>query len=239
MIHHPIGHPISHQNWRDLLFVHWKVDKDEIQKTLPPGLFVDTFQNDAYLSVVFFNIENGSPSYFPAIPGLSNFTEINVRTYVYDENGNRGVWFYSLDINSFLASRIAYLFFSLPYYFGNFTKQILNEMITIKGQRFDKPPLSYSVTFQPSKENDYFAKESTLEFFLLERYALFTYHRNHLNMLCVKHTPYPLKGVKILNLQPPTWEPYTFQLNKAEPDLFHYSPEVDVDIFCLVKITSK
>src|SRR5918912_739696 len=38
----------------------------------------------------------------PAVPWLSRFPEINVRTYVRDGRGRRGIWFFSLD-----AARLA------------------------------------------------------------------------------------------------------------------------------------
>ena len=73
-----------YQRWRDLLFLHWEYPAAAIQETLPDGLFVDTFGGKAYLGIVPFFMKNIRPVFLPAVPGLSNFMEVNVRTYVYD-----------------------------------------------------------------------------------------------------------------------------------------------------------
>jgi len=112
---YPDQNPVMDQKWRRMLFLDWEFDHETIQKTLPPGLTVDTFEGKAYLSIVAFNMEGVKPKLFPSIPGLSNFTEINVRTYVYDAKGVPGVWFYSLDANQYIAVQMARQFFSLPY----------------------------------------------------------------------------------------------------------------------------
>jgi hypothetical protein len=78
-----------------------------IQATLPEGLFVDTFGGTAYLGIVPFFMRNIRPRCLPAVPGISNFMELNLRTCVFDRSGVPGVWFYSLDANQWLAVRIA------------------------------------------------------------------------------------------------------------------------------------
>ena len=111
----PLARPVMFQQWRDLLFLHWEFSVAEIQRTLPEGLFVDTFEGKAYLGVVPFFMQNIRPRFLPAVPGLSNFMEMNLRTYVHDRAGVPGVWFYSLDANQPLAVAIARRLFHLPY----------------------------------------------------------------------------------------------------------------------------
>src|SRR5262245_39115318 len=105
---------VMYQNWRDLLFIHWEYDSAFIQSTLPRGLYVDSFQGKAYVGIVPFFMNNVHPRYFPNLPGISNFLELNVRTYVHDENGTPGIWFYSLTANSWLAVQLARRIFHLP-----------------------------------------------------------------------------------------------------------------------------
>src|SRR5437660_634498 len=88
---------IMYQSWRDLLFLHWQYDAAAIQRTLPPGLQVDTFAGKAYLGIIPFFMQNVHPILVPPLAWLSDFLELNVRTYVFDENGVPGIWFYSLD----------------------------------------------------------------------------------------------------------------------------------------------
>src|SRR5688500_14739545 len=98
---------IMFQKWRSLLFLHWSFDPEVIQNTLPKGLFVDTFNNRAYIGIVPFFITDLRMAIMPSIPNFSRFLELNMRTYVYDQNGTPGVWFYSLDINSAAATLAA------------------------------------------------------------------------------------------------------------------------------------
>ena len=78
-------------------------------------LGVDTWEGRAYVGVVPFTMKDVSPWWSPSVPGISNFHELNVRTYVHDAQGNPGVWFYSLDCNQPLAVQLARRLFSLPY----------------------------------------------------------------------------------------------------------------------------
>ncbi len=106
--------PVMKQRWDRLLFLHWQADGDELQKRLPPGLKIDLFKGKAYIGVVPFLMRKIRPVYSPWVPWLSNFLELNVRTYVVDENGTPGVWFFSLDTDRWIARTVARRFFQLP-----------------------------------------------------------------------------------------------------------------------------
>jgi uncharacterized protein YqjF (DUF2071 family) len=92
----PDSPSVLHQRWERLLFLHWKWDPAAIQATLPPGLTVDTWQSTAWLGIVPLFMRDIRPRFVPAALA-SNFYELNLRTYVYDERGRPGVYFYSLD----------------------------------------------------------------------------------------------------------------------------------------------
>lgn len=80
-----------YQEWRDLLSLHWEYSVAAVQATLPDGLFVDAFGGKTYLGLVPFFMRNIRPRFLPAVPGISNFMELNLRTYVYDRSGVPGV----------------------------------------------------------------------------------------------------------------------------------------------------
>jgi len=100
----------GYQSWSDLTFLHWRIEPESIQKLLPPGLTVETFDHSAWVGIVPFSMEKVRPWWAPAVPGISWFLETNVRTYVRHTNGDTGVWFFSLDANSRLAVRVARTF---------------------------------------------------------------------------------------------------------------------------------
>ena len=70
------------QTWHDLLFAHWPVPADQVRPYIPPGLELDTFDDTAWLSVVPFRMSGVRPRHLPAVPWLSAFPELNLRTYV-------------------------------------------------------------------------------------------------------------------------------------------------------------
>src|SRR5215212_5448670 len=85
------------------------------QSLVPPALSIDTFEGSAWLGVVPFDMTGVRPHFLPAVPGLSHFPEINLRTYVTAE-GRPGIWFFSLDAHSRVAVRLARGTFHLPYF---------------------------------------------------------------------------------------------------------------------------
>ncbi|HAV13954.1 MAG TPA: hypothetical protein DCX06_10765, partial [Opitutae bacterium] len=49
------GQPVvMYQRWRELLFLHWSLDPNKVQASLPPGLRVDTYSGHAWVGIVPF-----------------------------------------------------------------------------------------------------------------------------------------------------------------------------------------
>jgi len=107
------------QSWRDLLFAHWPLPIDAVRPLVPPAFGIDAFAGEAWISIVPFRMANVRPARLPALPWLSAFPELNVRTYVtaLGPTGIKpGVFFFSLDAANPVAVAIARRFFHLPYY---------------------------------------------------------------------------------------------------------------------------
>jgi uncharacterized protein len=60
----PERRQVMYQRWEQLLFLHWKWDAGEIQKTLPEGLHVDTWGGAAWLGIVPFYMRAVRPILF-------------------------------------------------------------------------------------------------------------------------------------------------------------------------------
>ena len=58
---------VMHQRWENLLFLHWSITPELIQRTLPPGLHADTFAGDAWLGIVPFAMRAVRPAGLPAV----------------------------------------------------------------------------------------------------------------------------------------------------------------------------
>lgn len=109
---------VMRMTWRELLFAHWRLAPDVIQRRLPAGVTVDRFDNAAWLGIVPFRMTGirprGLPGFLPGLPTTAAFTELNVRTYV-RVNGRPGVWFFSLDAPHRLPVAVARRAYHLNY----------------------------------------------------------------------------------------------------------------------------
>ena len=226
----PSRSPVMFQTWSDLLFLHWEVDPEIIAARLPDGLTVDLHEGKAYLGIVPFFMEKVRPRFLPAVPWLSHFLELNVRTYVHDENGRPGVWFFSLDCNQPIAVEIARRFFHLPYQHARMSREGDLYRCHRKGQ-------SEEAVFKYPQMRDFkTAEPGSLEFFLLERYLLFSDAGKGL-LYCgqVNHEPYLFCEVEVpqISMAPFVWE--GFEIAGA-PVSSLASPGVAVSIYPLSKI---
>lgn len=223
---------IMHQRWEQLLFLHWKMDPKLIQKTLPEGLTVDTFDGYAWVAIVPFFMRGIRPRFLPPVPGISDFLELNLRTYVHDAHGHPGVWFYSLDCNQALAVWTARTFFHLPYQNARMTHRLGPDGgVTYTSQRLGQAHTS-TFRYRLSQES-HEAEPGSLEFFLAERYLLFSNTPRGLRMGRVHHRPYPLSEVAV-----DEWDAQLFALNglpvpATPPDHVIGSAGVQVSIYPL------
>ncbi len=168
---------LFYQNWNDLLFLHWAYPVEEIASTLPPGLHVDTYDDYAWVGAVATSMSDIRARFAPKLPGISSLHELNLRTYVYDNLGRTGVWFYSLDANSRVAVQLGRHLFHLNYHFSEISRSQQVEGNTFRhelsAERLSAPRLE-QVGIKWNSTNSYLAAEpDSFEFFLLERYSFF------------------------------------------------------------------
>ncbi len=227
---------VMRQTWRSLFFAHWKVDPSLIAKSLPEGLYPDLFDGAGWIGVVPFAMDAVRPRGFPAVPWLSWFLELNVRTYVHDDNGLPGVWFYSLDCNQPVAVEIARGLFHLNYRHAQMkVRKDRNGAFRYQSRLLGEEQ-TVVLAYQPRGEL-YEAEVGSLLFFLVERYLLYSQNRSgELFTGRVHHEPYRMAevvaevdGTAIARL---TGLP---DLDR-QPDHLCYSPGVDVTIYPLRRV---
>ena len=227
---HPSRAHVMLQSWEKLAFLHWRWDAEAIQRTLPPGLTVDTFQGDAWLAIVPFYMRGIRPRFCPPVPGISDFLELNVRTYVRDAQGRHGVWFYSLDCDQALAVWTARTFFHLPYQHARMSAAQSDGWIDYHCQRRGEPPSRFRYRLSAQTR---LAKPGTLEFFLAERYLLLSQTPRGLRCGQVHHTPYPLAEVELDAWDVNPLLQAGFENPNRPPDHLIGSPGVDVKVYAL------
>jgi len=221
------------QTWKELLFLHWRFPADALKPILPPGLTLETFDGDAWLGIVPFFMRNIRPTWFPAVPWLSNFLELNLRTYAIDETGRPGVWFLSLDANRRLAVWWARKNFGLPYHLAEMRADWNRSTGHVRFSchrrgtssrhtcRFEYQPAGTAVTASPG----------TLESFLIDRYRLFAQTPRGLMAGEVHHAPYECSPVDLRHWDEHVIELAGLPLPGRRPDHALVSRGVAVDIF--------
>lgn len=195
------GFTVSRQRWRDVLFLHWQVPPEALRALVPRELELDTFEGRAYVGLVPFLMRDVRAPFLPAIPGLSDFHEVNLRTYV-RSGAQTGVWFFSLDASSDAAVVAARAGFQLPYYRSRASHTREDGTIHYRSERQPPGPLpaTLDVRYTPGAPIGT-ANPGTLEHFLVERYALFTNWRPvGVRVGRVRHAPYALQDVTLHSL---------------------------------------
>ena len=181
------------QTWHDLLFAHWPVDAQSLGRQVPSPFDLDLFEGRAWLGIVPFVMTNVAPRGVPAVPGLSSFPELNVRTYV-RVGGRPGVYFFSLDAASVLAVYAARMLLRLPYYSAAMTVAKSSTGVHYTSRRRGHAPTpEFVATYAPTGPV-FKAESGSLEHFLTERYCL--YGRDHLARpyrLEIHHPPWLLQ----------------------------------------------
>jgi uncharacterized protein YqjF (DUF2071 family) len=182
------------QSWNDLLFAHWPVDRERLRSKVPPGLSLDLHDGEAWVGVVPFRMTNVAPRGVPAIPWVSAFAEVNVRTYVTVE-GRPGVYFFSLDGESALAVAIARSLLHLPYYTARMEVRDQAGKIHYTSRRSDRNagPAELVARYWPLEVPSK-PLPGTLEYFLTERYCLYNVdHRFRTYRLEIHHLPWRIQ----------------------------------------------
>lgn len=229
----PAGFPVMRQRWAGLLFLHWPVDPSVIAARLPLGLHVDTFEGKAWLGVVPFFMERIRPTGLPAVPWLSWFLELNLRTYVHDDQGNPGVWFFSLDCNQPLAVEIARRFFHLPYEHAVMRSETSGSRIHYHSRRKCNGALDAEFIYETPSET-HPAEQGSLEWFLVERYVLFsTNPAGRIFSGRVHHEPYQIAPARCERMSTEPIRLNGFPVPLEPPASVLTAAAVDVSIYPL------
>src|SRR5688572_23607998 len=183
------------QTWHDLLFAHWPVDREQLRPLVPAAFELDLFNGGAWIGIVPFHMTNVAPRGVPSLPWISEFPELNVRTYV--RVGDRpGVFFFSLDAGSTLAVQTARALLNLPYYSAAMTVVAEAGRVRYDSQRDGGVDARLSATYRPVGPARQ-ATHGSLEYFLTERYCLYNLHRGGAAYrLEIHHPPWPLQSAE-------------------------------------------
>jgi len=216
---------IMTQTWHDVLFAHWEVDRDVLLPRIPTQCELDLFEGRAWLGIVAFEMTNVAPRMVPALPWLSAFPEINVRTYV-RANDKPGVYFFSLDATNAVAVLAARTLFHLPYFAASIALRRSEADVDYRSERASGAAV-FHARYRPAGAASA-PGPGTLEHFLTERYCLYTVDgASRLRRLEIHHPPWPLQRAEADVHLNTLAQADGFALPAARP-LLHFSKRQDV-----------
>jgi len=218
------------QTWCHLLFAHWRVPAEQLERVVPAPLSLDTCDGSAWLGVTPFFVQALRLRGTAPVPWLSSFLEINVRTYV-TVDGKPGIYFLSLDADRCPAVLAARRSYRLPYFHSRIDSSRVDDRVSYDVVRTsnDGPPASFQARYGPAGE-PLPRRQGSLERWLTERYCLYTFdeamriHRGEIH-----HPPWPLcpawAEIEINTMAMP------FDIAIEDEPLLHFSARQDVALW--------
>lgn len=207
----------QYQQWHENLLMHWMVDPSALTAFLPEGLAIDTFNGQGWLSMIAFSVRKLRPRFLPHLPMISNFHEVNFRTYVI-KDGISGIYFLSIEAGKLLPVLLARLFIGLPY-----IKSDISRTGQLYCSRNTKRNLELKASYTSGPPVE---PISSLDYWLTERHALYQQNGNKLHRIDVHHKPWPLQHMKIDPMI--TGYPLIGDPVATMPDLVHYAKKLTV-----------
>jgi hypothetical protein len=220
-----VDQPIMRQRWERLTFLHWAFEPDAVQRLLPAGLTAETWDGAAWVGLVPFYMRVSFPD-GRLVPWASNFCETNVRTYVRDDAGRSGIWFFSLDAARLGAVAVARATpYRLPYFWSSMRLSQRGDELAYLARRH-WPAASSRVRVNVGEPIPP-GEVTAFEHFLTARWLLFS--ASHNRVARAFHTPWPLHRATARLVDDQLITAAGLPAPAAAP-LVHYSPGVDVAI---------
>ena len=230
---------IGSQKWRHLLFAHYPADSKKLRELIPHEFELDRFDGEAWVGFVPFVMQGIRFRGLPAVPYVSSFLELNLRTYV-KYRGQAGVYFFSLDANRSLAVWAARTFFHLPYFNASMqmqSAQSAEDGFRYVSKRTDRRGNRYNIRgdFDCSYRGLEMADtcNGDLVDWLTERYCFFT--RTHDRRILrgdIDHVKWPLQSCEA-EFRVNTLAASLGVTVRDAPPLLHYSEHLDVRVWPL------
>ena len=216
------------QTWEDLLFAHWRVPLEAVREHVPAELEVELHDGTAWLGVTPFRLTNLRARGMLPLPRVSSFLELNVRTYVRAADEKPGIWFFSLDASSRLAVEAARRTYKLPYFHARMSANRRGEWLDYECARINEAGRVFSGRYRPAGAA-FHAEPGSLEWFLAERYCLYTTdERDRLQRAEIHHELWDLQPaeaeIELASISP---------LELAGEPVCHFSRRQDVLIWPL------
>ncbi len=223
---------IMFQSWQQLLFIHWRIPAEDLRPLVPRELDLDEYDGSAWVAATPFRLVGLRPRVMPAIPGLSDFLEMNLRTYV-RRGGKSGIYFFTLEASSRLAVSAARAIYRLPYHHARMAIQEDGEWTHYTSERKEASGPALECRWRQSPAA-FEPRPGTLEHFLTERYALFTVlRRGRVLRGEIHHAPWELQQAELEIDRNTLLDAYGIRPPEQSP-IAHYSARQDTYVWAPV-----
>lgn len=185
---------IMMQEWHDVLFLHWPIAPELMKPNIPEDLELDLFDGSAWVSLVLFLAKHTRPRFLPPLLKAGTYLELNVRTYVkYKEKS--GVFFFSLDADSPLIVQAANMGNFMPYRHAQMAMEKHKNTWRFESTRTHENSFPEHLNLSFRLDSNPFIYTG-LEYWLTERYCLWTKPKKRLVRVDIEHAPWELSYVK-------------------------------------------
>lgn len=108
---HVVRRSFTLQSWRDVVFLHWRVDPDVVAPLLPPGTEPDLVDGTTWIGVVGLRMTDLRVGPVP----YPSFLELNIRLYSCGTSGQRAVVFRAMEASEPVFAAASRSSTRLPY----------------------------------------------------------------------------------------------------------------------------
>ncbi len=234
---HVIDRTPMRMRWLDLTMLHWRYRAADVQRLLPDGLTVETYDGSAWVGLVPFKMEVDVP-FAPPMERILHFPETNVRTYVTGRSGEPGVFFWSLEASSLPAVVTARTTYQVPYFWADMSIEArdaagariddrpgVGDRVTYRSRRRWPKPRGASSLVEVEIGEPFVGSE--IDHFLTGRWALYGSFNRWLSYATMYHEPWPLHRGEVVR-----WDDELVAATgldqPVDAPLVHYSPGVSV-----------
>lgn len=207
---------------------------ESLRVALPAQFPLDTFEGQAWLSITPLRVSSVRATLTPPAP-WTGFTEVNVRTYV-TVGGEPGVYFFSLDANNPLVVAGAQPLFRMAYFLANVAMDTQDGWVPVASQRTQPvtPPVEFAVRYSPTA-TPFQAQPGSLEYFLHERYCIYSVDAGGIYRTEIDHGPWPLQPAEASVERNTLTQQLGLDLSLDSPRFF-YTRSLEAKIWPLAQI---
>lgn len=194
------GEPLFLAGWERVLFVHYEVDAEALQRELPFEL--DLWNGKAFVSVVAFTMRDMHPRIGGHLAAwlfkpIATHHFLNLRAYV-KHNGEAGICFLTEWLSNRLSVVLGPPVYGLPYRFARIDYRHRHEQNRLSGN-VETSKSGGQFAYQARLSDNAFkpCESGSLDEFLLERYSAFNWRGKPRRFFRIWHPPWPQTSAQV------------------------------------------